>query len=159
MLTLLSFGVAKSQSTSPGSTSKATAGIAISHAGARPVVAGSAKLFTGSVEVEQLFPADAPALVSAGTVTFAPGARTNWHTHPYGQVLLITAGKGRVQMDGGPVQEVKAGDVVRIPAHVRHWHGASPDSSMTHVAIQDNLNGNAVDWMEPVTDAQYNGGK
>ena len=109
--------------------------------------------------VEQLFPVDAPSRVSGGTVTFSPGARTHWHTHPYGQVLLITAGAGRVQMEGGPIQEVHAGDVVRIPAHVKHWHGAAPDSTMTHIAIQDNLDGTAVDWLEPVTQKQYSGGK
>jgi 4-carboxymuconolactone decarboxylase len=138
---------------------KAASGLAISHAGARPIVAGSTKTFTGEVKVEQLFPADAPSRVSGGTVTFSAGARTNWHTHPFGQILLITAGTGRVQMEGGPVQDVRVGDVVRIPAHTKHWHGAAPNSSMTHIAIQDNLNGSAVDWMEAVTDQQYDGGK
>jgi len=135
------------------------AGLAISHAGVRPIVAGSSKYFTGSAKVEQLFPANAPSRVSAGIVTFAPGARTAWHTHPLGQALIITAGTGRVQMDGGLIQVVHAGDVVIIPAHVKHWHGAAPDASMSHIAIQDNLDGDAVDWLEPVTDQQYNGGK
>jgi quercetin dioxygenase-like cupin family protein len=135
------------------------AGLAISHAGVRPIVAGSSKYFTGSAKVEQLFPANAPSRVSAGIVTFAPGARTAWHTHPLGQALIITAGMGRVQMDGGLIQVVHAGDVVIIPAHVKHWHGAAPDASMSHIAIQDNLDGDAVDWLEPVTDQQYNGGK
>jgi 4-carboxymuconolactone decarboxylase len=92
-------------------------------------------------------------------VTFSPVGRTNWHTHPFGQVLLITVGSGRVQMDGGSIQEVHAGHVIRIPARVKHWHGAAPDSAMTHIAVQDNLDGSAVDWLEPVTDQQYNGGK
>lgn len=134
-------------------------GLAISRAGSRPVTPGPAKFFTGSAKVEQLFPADAPSRVSGGVVTFAPGARSAWHTHPFGQILLITAGNGRVQMEGGPVQEVHAGDVVRIPPHVKHWHGAAPNSSMTHIAIQENLDGVAVDWLEPVKDQQYNGSK
>lgn len=123
------------------------------------MVAGSPKFFAGSAKVEQLFPADSPSRVSGGVVTFAPGARSAWHTHPLGQVLIITAGTGRVQMQGGPIQVVHAGDVVRIPAHVKHWHGAAPDSSMSHIAIQENLDGNAVNWLEPVTDAQYSGAK
>jgi 4-carboxymuconolactone decarboxylase len=134
-------------------------GLTISHAGVRPVVDGSPKFFTGSVKVEQLFSANAPSRVSAGIVTFSPGARSAWHTHPLGQVLIITAGTGRVQMEGGPIQVVHAGDVVIIQAHVKHWHGAAPESSMSHIAIQDNLNGDAVDWLEPVTDQQYNGSK
>jgi quercetin dioxygenase-like cupin family protein len=140
-------------------TPDANKGLTISHAGVRPVVDGSPKFFTGSAKVEQLFPANAPSRVSGGIVTFAPGARSAWHTHPLGQVLIITAGTGRVQMEGGPIQVVHAGDVVIIPAHVKHWHGAAPDSSMSHIAIQDNLDGDAVDWLEPVTDQQYNGGK
>lgn len=144
---------------SPATTPDASKSLAISHAGVRPVVDGSPKFFTGTAKVEQLFPANAPSRVSAGIVTFAPGARSAWHTHPLGQVLIITAGTGRVQMDGGPIQVVHAGDVVIIPAHVKHWHGAAPDSSMSHIAIQDNLDGNAVDWLEPVTAQQYNGSK
>ena len=126
---------------------------------AHAVTQGSPKFFTGTVKVEQLFAEDAPSRVSGGIVTFVPGSRTAWHTHPFGQILLITGGKGRVQMEGGPIQEVQAGDVVHIPPHVKHWHGADPDSSMTHIAIQDNLNGVAVDWLEPVTDQQYKGTK
>jgi len=144
---------------SPATTPDASKSLAISHAGVRPVVDGSPKFFTGTAKVEQLFPANAPSRVSAGIVTFAPGARSAWHTHPLGQVLIITAGTGRVQMDGGPIQVVHTGDVVIIPAHVKHWHGAAPDSSMSHIAIQDNLDGNAVDWLEPVTAQQYNGSK
>jgi 4-carboxymuconolactone decarboxylase len=122
-----------------------TPGLTISHAGVRPVVAGPSKLFTGSAKVEQLLEVKAPSRVSGGIVTFAHGARTAWHTHPLGQALIITAGTGRVQMDGGPIQVVHAGDVVIIPANVKHWHGAAPDSSMSHIAIQDNLDGDAVD--------------
>jgi len=154
---LLTGALAQTTTATPAPT--AATGLTISHAGFRPVVAGSPKFFTGSAEVEQLFPVNAPSRVSGGIVTFAPGARSAWHTHPLGQVLLITAGTGRVQMEGGPIQVVHAGDVVIIPAHVKHWHGAAPDSSMSHIAIQDNLDGDAVDWLEPVTDQQYNGGK
>ena len=143
----------------PVTTPDTTKGLSISHSGVRPVVDGSPKFFTGSAKVEQLFQANAISRVSAGIVTFSPGARSAWHTHPLGQVLIITAGTGRVQMEGGPIQVVHAGDVVIIPAHVKHWHGAAPDSSMSHIAIQDNLNGDAVGWLEPVTDHQYNGGK
>ncbi|SEC42447.1 (R)-mandelonitrile lyase [Terriglobus roseus] len=144
------------QSPAPPDASKS---LAISHAGVRPVVDGSPKFFTGTAKVEQLFPASAPSRVSAGIVTFSLGARSAWHTHPFGQVLIITAGTGRVQMEGGPIQVVRAGDVVTIPAHVKHWHGAAPDASMSHIAIQDNLDGNAVDWLEQVTDKQYSGSK
>ena len=157
VLTSLAFVTGFAQA--PATTPDTTKGFVISHAGIRPVVEGSPKFFTGSAKVEQLFPADAPSRVSAGIVTFSPGARSAWHTHPLGQVLIITAGTGRVQMQGGPIQVVHAGDVVIIPAHVKHWHGAAPDSSMSHIAIQDNLDGNAVDWLEPVTDQQYNSRK
>jgi 4-carboxymuconolactone decarboxylase len=157
VLTSLAFvtGFAQAPTTTPDTPK----GFIISHAGTRPVVEGSPKFFTGSAKVEQLFPANAPSRVSAGIVTFSPGARSAWHTHPLGQVLIITAGTGRVQMQGGPIQVVHAGDVVIIPAHVKHWHGAAPDSSMSHIAIQDNLDGNAVDWLEPVTDQQYDSRK
>ena len=159
LLSLLLLTGAFAQTTTATPTLTATPALTISHDEARPVVAGSAKFFTGSVKVEQLFPVNAPSRVSGGMVTFAPGARSAWHTHPFGQVLIITAGTGRVQMEGGPIQVVHAGDVVIIPAHVKHWHGAAPDSSMSHIAIQDNLDGNAVDWLELVTDQQYNDGK
>ncbi|MCU1222719.1 MAG: Cupin 2 conserved barrel domain protein [Edaphobacter sp.] len=156
---LLSCLIANAWSQSANPTATTAPSLTVSHAGARPVVPGSTRFFTGEVKIEQLFPAEEPSRASGGTVTFASGARTNWHTHPYGQVLLITAGTGRVQMDGGPIQGVRAGDVVRIPAHVKHWHGAAPNSSMTHIAIQDYQDGNAVDWLAPVTDQQYSGGK
>lgn len=145
--------------TVPGVGVTRSEGLGISRAGSRATTSGSPKFFTGSVTVEQLFPAELPSRVSGGTVTFAPGARSFWHTHPYGQILLITAGNGRVQMEGQPIQDAHAGDVVRIPAGVKHWHGAAPNSSMTHIAIQDNKDGTAVDWLEPVSDQQYNGEK
>jgi 4-carboxymuconolactone decarboxylase len=147
------------QAPMPVAADGSAASIVVSRAGSRPVFAGSPKYFTGSAKVEQLFPADPPSRVSGGIVTFAPGARSAWHTHPYGQILIITAGTGRVQMEGGPLLEVHAGDVVRIQPNVKHWHGAAPNSSMSHIAIQDTRDGDAVDWLEPVTDQQYNGGK
>jgi quercetin dioxygenase-like cupin family protein len=114
-----------------------------------------AENFTGSVHVEMLFAAKEPGRTSGGTVTFAPGARTGWHTHPIVQVLIVTAGIGRVQQWGGEVQEIRLGDVVRIPEGVKHWHGAAPDSAMTHIAITEQQDGKAVEWMEKVTDAEY----
>src|SRR5712692_5590822 len=116
---------------------------------------GPAEYFTGTVRVDPLFQAPDPARVSGGGVTFEPGARSAWHTHPLGQILIVTAGVGRVQAWGGPIQEIRAGDVVRIPPDVKHWHGASPTNAMTHIAIQEALNGKAVEWMEKVSDEQY----
>lgn len=116
---------------------------------------GSPENFTGSVRVESRFQAEEPARVGGGTVHFEPGARTAWHTHPLGQTLIVTSGCGWVQSEGGPIEEVRPGDVVRIPPNVRHWHGASQGASMTHVAVAESVNGSAVTWMEQVTDEQY----
>ncbi len=115
----------------------------------------SAEYFTGAVRVQELFPADDPSRTSGGIVTFEPGARSAWHTHPLGQVLIVTDGTGWVQQWGGPIQEIRKGDVVRIPAGVKHWHGATPSTAMTHIAIQEQLNGKGVEWMEKVSDEQY----
>jgi len=115
----------------------------------------SADYFTGAVQVQELFPADDPSRTSGGKVTFEPGARSAWHTHPLGQILIVTDGTGWVQQWGGPIQEIRKGDVVRIPAGVKHWHGATPSTAMTHIAIQEQLNGKAVEWMEKVSDEQY----
>ena len=115
----------------------------------------SAEYFTGSVQVQELFPAYDPSRTSGGKVTFEPGARSAWHTHPLGQILIVTDGTGWVQQWGGPIEEIRKGDVVRIPAGVKHWHGATPSTAMTHIAIQEQLNGKAVEWMEKVTDEQY----
>lgn len=104
-----------------------------------------------------LFEAVDPSHASGGLVTFEPGARTAWHSHPRGQILIITAGTGRVQRWGDRIEEVRLGDVVRIPAGQKHWHGASPQASMTHLAISEHRDGSGVEWMEPVTEAQYNG--
>ncbi|HEX7864922.1 MAG TPA: carboxymuconolactone decarboxylase family protein [Variovorax sp.] len=127
----------------------------ISRAGTRTVNSAPAQNFTGSVRVEMLHSPAGPDRASAGSVSFAAGARTAWHTHPLGQTLIVTAGVGRVQRFGGPVEEIRAGDVVRIPPGVKHWHGASPTSAMTHIAVTEALDGKAVDWLEQVSDAQY----
>jgi quercetin dioxygenase-like cupin family protein len=129
--------------------------IEIKRNGSRPAAKGSPDWFTGSVRVEPLFQAPDPARVGAGQVTFEPGARTAWHTHPLGQTLIITSGLGWVRRDGGPIEEVRPGDVVWFPPGLRHWHGATPTTAMTHIAIQESLDGKNVDWMEKVSDAQY----
>jgi len=127
----------------------------IKHTGSQPSAAGSADYFTGPVRIDPLFQAPEPARVSGSSVTFEPGARTAWHTHPLGQTLIITSGFGRVQRWGGPIEEIRPGDVVWFPPGEKHWHGASPATAMTHIAVQELLNGKAVDWMEPVSDEQY----
>jgi 4-carboxymuconolactone decarboxylase len=129
--------------------------IVITRAGSRAVRPGPSESFTGGVRVEMLFEAVAPSHASGGSVTFEPGARTAWHSHPRGQILIVTAGTGRVQSWGGPVEEVRTGDVVRIPADQKHWHGASPQASMTHIAITEHRDGKVVEWMEKVSDDQY----
>ena len=115
----------------------------------------SAEWFTGAVRLDPLFQAPEPARAGAGQVTFEPGARTAWHTHPLGQTLIIMSGLGWVQRDGGPIEEVRPGDIVWFPPGEKHWHGASPTTAMSHIAIQEKLDGKAVDWMEKVSDAQY----
>ncbi len=116
---------------------------------------GPAEWFTGSVRMDPLFAAPEPARVTGLNVTFEPGARTAWHTHPLGQILIVTAGCGRVQREGGPVEEIKPGDVVWIAPGEKHWHGAGPATAMTHIAIQEKLDGRYVDWLEHVSDAEY----
>jgi len=117
--------------------------------------AGPADWFTGTVRIDSLFGAEEPGRTSGAIVTFEPGARTAWHTHPFGQVLVVTQGMGRVQREGGPVEEIRAGDVVRFAPGERHWHGAAPTKAMAHIAIQEARDGTAVTWMEHVTDDQY----
>ena len=129
--------------------------IEIKRNGSRPSSKGSPDWFTGSVRVDPLFQAPDPARAGAGAVTFEPGARTNWHTHPLGQTLIITSGLGWVQRDGGPIEEVRPGDVVWFPPGLKHWHGATLTTGMTHIAIQESLEGKNVDWMEKVSDEQY----
>jgi quercetin dioxygenase-like cupin family protein len=125
--------------------------------GTQPSGRGPDDWFTGTVRVDPLFQADAPARVACASVTFEPGARTAWHTHPLGQTLIVTAGLGRVQRWDGPVEEIRPGDVVWFAPGEKHWHGASPTTSMTHIAIQEQLDGNMVEWMEKVSDEQYAG--
>jgi quercetin dioxygenase-like cupin family protein len=127
----------------------------ITRAGSQPSGRGPAEYFTGSVRVDPLFPATAPSRMSGGLVTFEPGARSAWHTHPVGQVLIVTAGLGWVGREGGPVAEIRPGDVVWIPPGLRHWHGATATTGMSHIALQEQVDGRNVDWMGKVTDEQY----
>ena len=124
-------------------------------AGSQPSQTGSADYFTGTVRIDPLNSAPSPARVACAAVTFEPGARTAWHTHPLGQTLIVTAGSGLVQLEGGPVEVIRPGDVVWIYPGEKHWHGASPTTAMTHIAIQEQLDGKAVVWLEHVTDADY----
>jgi quercetin dioxygenase-like cupin family protein len=123
--------------------------------GSRPPGKGPSDYFTGTVRVEPLFQAPAPARVAGASVTFEPGARTAWHTHPLGQTLIVTAGLGWAQRDGGSIEEIRPGDVVWFAPGEKHWHGATPTTAMTHIAVQEGLNGKVVDWMEHVSDEQY----
>ncbi len=125
--------------------------------GSQPSGKGPTEYFTGFVRVDPLFEAPDPARVAGATVTFEPGARTAWHTHPLGQTLIVTTGCGRVQRWGGSIEEIRPGDVVWFPPNEKHWHGATATTAMTHIAIQERLNGKAVDWMEQVSDEQYQG--
>lgn len=129
----------------------------LSRAGSRDVVPGPMENFTGDVRVERLFDAVDPSHASGGLVTFAPGARTAWHLHPSGQILIVTSGTGRVQLSGHAMEEIRTGDVVQIPAGAKHWHGAAPHASMTHLGITEPRDGTAVQWMEKVSDEEYNG--
>jgi quercetin dioxygenase-like cupin family protein len=127
----------------------------IKKSGSQPSGKGPAEWFTGQVRIDPLGQAAAPGRVLAASVTFEPGARTAWHVHPLGQMLVVTAGYGLVQSDGGPVQEIRAGDVVLCPPGEKHWHGATRSTAMTHIAIQELLDGKAVEWMQKVTDEEY----
>lgn len=123
----------------------------IHKAGTRPSAKGPSDWFTGQVRIDPLFPAELPSRMAGNAVTFEPGARTHWHTHPLGQTLIVTAGCGWVQREGGPVETVTPGDVVRFAPDERHWHGATETTGMTHIAIQESLDGVAVTWAEPVS--------
>ncbi len=127
----------------------------ITRVGSQPSGPGPADYFTGAVRIDPLFQASEPARVGGASVTFEPGARTAWHTHPLGQTLIVTAGLGWVQREGAPVEEIRPGDVVWIPPGVKHWHGASATTAMTHLAIQESLDGKPVEWLEKVSDEQY----
>ena len=129
----------------------------IVRAGSRPSQKGPPDWFTGAVRIDPLFGATVPARAAGNAVTFEPGARTAWHTHPLGQVLIVTAGLGLAQRQGGPVEEIRPGDVVRFEPGEKHWHGASATIAMTHIAIQEAIEGNAVQWMEKVGDDEYGG--
>jgi len=129
----------------------------IKRCGSRPSGKGPVEYFTGTVRIDPLFETVDPARARGARVTFEPGARTAWHTHPLGQTLIVTSGVGRVQKWGGPVEEIRPGDVVWFEPNEKHWHGASPTVTMTHMAIQEALNGKVVEWMEKVSDEQYNG--
>jgi len=158
------FGVASSgtygQVASQSTTSKAPSlqsaqTIKITRRGSQHPNKGFAEYFTGSVQVQPLFPAIDPSRTSGGKVTFEPGARSAWHTHPLGQILIVTEGTGRIQQWGGPIEEIREGDIIWIPPRVKHWHGATPNTAMTHIAIQEEFRGKAVNWMEKVSDEQY----
>jgi quercetin dioxygenase-like cupin family protein len=127
----------------------------IQKSGAVPSAKGPADWFTGSVRIDARFQAAEPARVGGATVTFEPGARTAWHTHPLGQTLLVLSGLGRAQRKGGPIEELRPGDIIWFPPGEKHWHGASPSCAMSHVAIAEALDGKVVEWMEHVTDAEY----
>jgi quercetin dioxygenase-like cupin family protein len=131
--------------------------VEIKRIGSQPSGKGPETYFTGTVRVDPMFSPPKPARVTGALVTFEPGARTAWHTHPLGQTLVVTAGCGRVQREGGSVEEIRPGDVVWFPPGERHWHGATSTTAMSHIAIQETMDGSAVDWMEQVTDAQYGG--
>jgi quercetin dioxygenase-like cupin family protein len=127
----------------------------IKRAGSQPSAPGPANWFTGTVRIDPLFSVKPPARTAANAVTFEPGARTAWHTHPLGQTLIVTAGCGRAQHEGGPIEEIRPGDVICFAPGEKHWHGAAPTTAMTHLAIQESLDGKAVDWLEKVSDEQY----
>jgi len=129
----------------------------ILRAGSRPSAQGPADWFTGAVRVDPLFEAPDPGRVAGANVTFEPGARTAWHTHPLGQTLIVTSGCGRVCREGSPVEVIQPGDVIWFAPGEKHWHGATPTTAVTHIAIQEKLDGQVVDWMEHVTDEQYEG--
>jgi len=165
--TVMSLTLAASALAQTGATGTAPAGtpsgnvignpaqMVIARAGSQASTKGPAQNFTGSVRVDPLFAARAPSAVSGGAVSFEPGARSAWHTHPMGQVLIVTAGAGRIQQWGGAVQQIRPGDVIWTPPGVKHWHGAAPTTAVTHIAIQESANGKNVEWMEKVSDEQY----
>jgi quercetin dioxygenase-like cupin family protein len=127
----------------------------IKRSGARPSQKGPAEWFTGTVRVDPLFQAPEPGRVGGGHVTFEPGARANWHTHPLGQILIVTSGLGWAQREGGPIEEIRPGDVVWFAPGEKHWHGGTPETAVTHIAITESLNGKNAEWLEKVSDEQY----
>jgi quercetin dioxygenase-like cupin family protein len=129
----------------------------IKRSGSQASAKGPADWFTGAVRIDPLFQVKEPARAAGNSVTFEPGARTAWHTHPLGQTLIVTAGCGRAQRWGGPMEEIRPGDVVCFSPGEKHWHGAAPTTAMTHIAVQESLDGKAVEWLEKVSDEQYQG--
>src|SRR5579863_4982323 len=127
----------------------------IKRSGSQPSGKGSTEYFTGTVRIDPMFEASDPARVVGASVTFEPGARTAWHTHPLGQTLIVTTGSGRAQRWGGPVEDIHPGDVIWFSPGEKHWHGAAPTTAITHIAIQESLDGKVVEWMEHVSDQQY----
>jgi quercetin dioxygenase-like cupin family protein len=146
---------ASGSTASPVASNEDSQRINITRSGSQPSSKGSAEYFTGSVRIDPLFKANDPLRSSGSYVSFEPGARTAWHTHPVGQILIVTAGSGWIQQWGGPIEEIQQGDVVRIPPGLKHWHGATATTAMTHVALQEQLDGKAANWMEKVSDEQY----
>jgi quercetin dioxygenase-like cupin family protein len=139
----------------PDVTERRKATMDIKRNGSRPSTKAPEAYFSGAVRVEPVFQVGEPVRLNGGSVTFEPGARTAWHTHPLGQTLIIIAGLGWVQTEGGPIEEIRPGDVVWFPPGEKHWHGATPTTAMTHIAVQESLNGKNVDWLEKVSDEQY----
>ena len=129
----------------------------ITRSDSQPSRPGPAEYFTGTVRIDGQFQRPTPARVGGATVTFEPGARRAWHTHPLGQTLIVTAGSGRAQREGGPIEEIRQGDVIWFAPGEKHWHGAAPTTAMTHIAVQERLDGKAVEWLEHVSDEQYQG--
>jgi quercetin dioxygenase-like cupin family protein len=153
--TVLAFPAILRAQTSARLTQQQKFNMEIKRIGSQVSTKGPADWFTGTVRIDPLFQANAPARASGASVTFEPDARTAWHTHPLGQILIVTAGCGWVQREGGPIEEIHPGDVIRFLPGEKHWHGATPTTAMTHIAIQEALDGKVVDWMEKVSDEQY----
>jgi len=155
LATLMSAGLA--QGGTPASDHVKRITMNIMRNGSKPSAKGPAEYFTGAVRIDMPFKGTAPARIGGAFVTFEPGARTAWHTHPLGQTLIVTSGVGWVQMEGGAKDDIRAGDIVWIPPGEKHWHGATATTAMTHIAISEALDGKTVDWLEKVSDAQFNG--
>jgi quercetin dioxygenase-like cupin family protein len=152
---VLALAPANAKAQTPSFSDRRSPVMEIKRNGSQASTKGSEDYFTGTVRIDPLFQVHAPARAAGASVTFEPGARTAWHTHPLGQTLIVTAGCGWVQREGGSVEEVHPGDVVWFPPGEKHWHGASPTTAMTHIAIQEQLDGKVVDWLEHVSDEQY----
>src|SRR5438128_11005420 len=151
-LATLALSFVRASAATPG------ADMEIKRSGSQPSSKGPGEWFTGTVRIDPLFQAPEPARVAGASVTFEPGARTAWHTHPLGQTLIVTAGCRRAQREGGPIEEIRPGDVVWFAPHEKHWHGATPTTAMTHIAIAESLDGKVVDWMEKVSDEHIGSG-